>query len=75
MNLFINSSVKSQFHLFAVQCFIFISLDSRKTSVLRKQGNSSDSGIGEDSAENWVNAPEFVPSGKNNIPKTAENGK
>lgn len=46
---------------------------SRKTSVLKKQGDSSDSGIGEDSAENWVNAPEFVPSGKNNIPKTAEN--
>jgi len=73
--MFINSSVKSHFHLFALQYYIFISLGSRKTSVLKKQGDSSDSGIGEDSAENWVNAPEFVPSGKNNIPKTAENGK
>ncbi|PSN57309.1 E3 ubiquitin-protein ligase makorin-1 [Blattella germanica] len=46
---------------------------SRKTSVLKKQGNSSDSGLGEDSTENWVNAPEFVPAGKDNIPTATEN--
>ncbi|XP_021922464.1 probable E3 ubiquitin-protein ligase makorin-1 isoform X2 [Zootermopsis nevadensis] len=45
---------------------------SQKTSVLKKQGISSDSGIWEDSDENWVNAPEFVPAGKDNILKTAE---
>jgi hypothetical protein len=54
--------------------FIYISLDSQRSSVLKKQGNSSDSGIGEDSTENWVNAPEFVPAGKDNIVKTAEHG-
>lgn len=67
--------MKSQFYIFAIYYFISFYLGSQKTSVLKKQGDSSDSGIGEDSAENWVNAPEFVPSGKNNIPKTAEHGK
>jgi len=67
--------VKSHFNLFALQYYIFISVGSRKTSVLKKQGDSSDSGIWEDSPEDWVNAPEFFPSAKNYIPITAENGK
>ncbi|XP_069694523.1 probable E3 ubiquitin-protein ligase makorin-1 isoform X2 [Periplaneta americana] len=45
---------------------------TRKTTVLKKQGNSADSGIGEDTAESWVYAPEFVPAGKEHIPKTTE---
>lgn len=44
--------------------------DNRKNSSLRKQETSSDSGIGDEVTENWVNAPEFIPSalGNTNLP-------
>jgi hypothetical protein len=72
--VFTFSAVIIQLNIHHLQFVIPISLGSRKTLVLKKRGDSSDSGIGEDSAENWVNAPEFVPAGKDNIPKTAERG-
>jgi hypothetical protein len=74
MSLFINVCAKDTLFHFLFNMLFPYFLYSRKTLVLKKQGDSSDSGIGEDSAENWVNAPEFVPAGKDNIPKTAERG-
>lgn len=45
---------------------------SRKITGLTKQGNSSDSGLGDDATDNWVYAPVFVPAGKDKLSRPDE---